>query len=188
PIALPAASPPGRAPAHRDDADGQDPAVHDQPGEEGRPVDAVPATPPDGLPVMRRGAPRAEPDTVGVPAVEPEGEAPGAGETRPAPAVRPGIRYAPAPGRPLVAEPGPEPQTAPVPSGAKGDGYGDADDGRQYAGLVYTAGAEEADEPGSREPAAADGEDTHLFAGGLFTPASRLNRVRSMPVPPGDDE
>ena len=259
-------------------------AVHDDPaGEPGHRSDVIPVTPPDGLPVMRRGATRpreevrpaqaareresagrhpgpetvpvpvvepaarVEPETVAVPAAEAEADAraePGtvpvpaaesvpraepetepvpvaeaatatavpagdsetgddtspwdepdeerepATETRPSPSARrQGIRYAGGrTGRPLVAEPEPELQAAPVPADTNGDAYWDTDDTRQYAGLVYTAGAEEADDPGRGEAAGDNAEHTRPIAGGRFAPASRLNRVRSMPAPPDDED
>jgi hypothetical protein len=310
PIALPAGAPASLAPARREEA-GETTAAEtrevprtgiqlardtvgagdirltDGPvpehlvAEQSSPAEAIPVTPPDGLPVMRRAAALPRPGEVTRPAGAPRRELEGAVEPapaprlepaaqaadepaatrvdedpradaagpedavagagpaaaaepaadtepadgtvsadesepadesergndtgptaspRPAPPARPGIRYAGGGsssrgGRPLVAEPEPGLHAAPVPSAETGEDYWDADDSRQYAGLVYTAGVEETDAPETgqapapaRRPAAANGDDTPPFAGGLFAPADRLNRVRSMPAPPDDED
>ena len=164
-------------------------------------VPSVDPGPADGtIPAEAAGETGPAEATGPVEGTEPEPEPEPADGPRPAPAARPVIRYAGSgstgrSGRALVAEPEPGLHAAPVPSAETGDQYWDGDDSRQYAGLVYTAGVEETDEPQTREapgparrPAAVNGDDTPPFTGGVYTPAARLNRVRSMPAPPDDED
>jgi dynein heavy chain len=176
------------------------------PGTAGPDVDeqAGPLTPPDGLPVMRHPATQpaavtaeAEPPTVVTHAAT-EAAAETAEPVPAAPPTRPSIRYAGSgPARrvkPVTAEPDPEPAAAAAPAGS-GD-YWEGADGSQYAGLVYAAREEsaggsddtEAGEPARRRPAPEIDEDAPPFATAPFAPVPRLNRVRSTPAPPADDD
>lgn len=157
-----------------------------------------PLTPPDGLPVMHR--PATAPAEVIAPAEPPTAVAPAMPETAaPAPAAppaRPSIRYAGSGaarrGKPVTAEPDPD-QVPPAADSGSGD-YWDAQGG-QYAGLVYSARDENADDedgeptrPVPRHRAPEIDEDAPPFATAPFASVPRLNRVRSMPAPPADDE
>jgi len=149
-------------------------------------------------------------------ATEPAAELTAEPATEPVPAateepaaVRPGIRYAGGvsgrPGRPLVAEP--EPNAGPAQARDDSADYWDGEEGEQYAGLVYTAGADTAlsanGADGPQEGTAADSAtgsglprrrppgsngDAPSFATAPYGSIPRLNRVRSMPAPPADDE
>jgi hypothetical protein len=157
-----------------------------------------PLTPPDGLPVMRR--PATAPAEVIAPAEPPTAVAPTMPETAaPAPAApptRPSIRYAGSGqarrGKPVTAEPDPE-QAPPAAETGAAD-YWDGQGG-QYAGLVYPARDENADDedsaatrPAPRHRAPEIDEDAPPFATAPFASIPRLNRVRSMPAPPAEDE
>jgi Protein of unknown function (DUF2637) len=171
----------------------------------------APVEPPPGA-----GAAEQEPDVPGAAVEEPAGAAEPVVVTEPvsaagpapaeqpeeAPPARPTIRYAGSgalarPGRPVTAEPEPA-RGAAAPAAGSGD-YWDADEGVQYAGLVYAAREERADSgpadddeaPGPaspRRPAAEPDEDAPPFATAPFATVPRLNRVRSAPEPPAEDE
>ncbi|HEY0936841.1 MAG TPA: hypothetical protein VGD91_24290, partial [Trebonia sp.] len=150
------------------------------------PPEPTPTTPPDGLPVMRR--PPAPPDDTGAPvapdasqsdasqsdvAAAPAEPAPPA--AAPAPATRPGIRYAS------------RTREYPV-SPAAAREYWEAEDAGPFAGLVYSSrkddgGAAEEPEAG-KEP----DDDASPLATVPFAAVPRLNRVRSTPAPPEDED
>jgi Protein of unknown function (DUF2637) len=156
------------------------------------PTASVPTAPVPTAPVSAAPAPTAPVPTAPVPT---------ATTAEPAPARSQGIRYAGsgAPAR-AAAEPGepgePEPMAQPGVVGAEHDAppadYWDGDDAGQFAGLVYQDREEnpgsEAGGPAARtEPVEID-EDAPPFATAPFAAVPRLNRVRSTPVPPEDDE
>jgi hypothetical protein len=180
------------------------------------PAESVPAGPvPAGPAAAEQAAPEATADDTQEAAADP---AAGTKEPAPEAApVRPGIRYAGGSitgrtGRPVVADP--DPSAAPAqPRDESGD-YWDGEDGGPYAGLVYTAGtdsaqsddaaADDADGPAD-DASDADADDSAAeplphrkpqpfnrdaspFGSAPFASVPRLNRVRSMPAPPADDE
>jgi hypothetical protein len=203
PVVAPPAGEPGAPATGSHDAGpaavaADDSADPGQPGPVQPEPEPEPVTPPDGLPVMRRDA--TAPATVIAPA-EPA--------TVIAPA-RPAIRYAGSgpltrPGKPVTAEPDPASGAAApadAPATSPGD-YWDAGAGGhgevQYAGLVYAAREERADKGPAddddttapvrrRRPAAEPDDDAPPFATAPFAAVPRLNRVRSTPEPPADDE
>ena len=161
----------------------------------------------DEGPAVEEAPPRDEPapPTVQVPALSPE---PPPGE--PAPARGPqGIRYA-GNGVPGMAGK----QQADERDAAQDDDYWDAEAG-QFAGLVYPAREDHPDaedddggneesgdvnddsddvneaengEPGPRTDPPELDDDAPPFATAPFAPVPRLNRVRSMPAPPADED
>jgi Protein of unknown function (DUF2637) len=116
-------------------------------------------------------------------------------------------------GQPDATEPATEPGGAAAAAADQDEDYWDGDDAGQFAGQVYPAregsagpnaaagdgsgpvadhaagdDGTEADDPApGRVPAEID-EDAPPFATAPFATISRLNRVRSMPVPPEDEE
>jgi len=165
-------------------------------GEPEPPTVSSPALPPVLLPpVLLPPTPTALTHTAPTPtAPVPTATVPTATE-EPAPARSQGIRYAGS-GAPARAVGVTEPVMPPGMAGAEPDAppedYWDGDDAGQLAGLVYPAREEnpgsEAGGPASRtEPAEID-EDAPPFATAPFAAVPRLNRVRSTPVPPEDDE
>jgi Protein of unknown function (DUF2637) len=135
------------------------------------------------------------PPTVQVPALSPTVPPETAAVRRP-----PGIRYAGSgvPAKPAGPDPGPAAPTAAV--GALPPDYWDAEEGRQFAGLVYQDRGEQADpgeaadqETGIKEaarpaPTPELDDDAPPFATAPFTAVPRLNRVRSTPAPPADED
>jgi hypothetical protein len=95
----------------------------------------------------------------------------------------------------VTAEPDPE-QAPPATDTGSAD-YWDAQGG-QYAGLVYSARDQNADDendeddeatmPVPRHRAQEIDEDAPPFATAPFATVPRLNRVRSTPAPPADDD
>jgi hypothetical protein len=172
--------------------------------------------PPAAPPVASQRAPEGEPapPTVSSPALARLAPSAPTAPAEPAPARPQGIRYAgsgaPAPAvrEPSTTEPPAETNTAETdtaerdaadaePDGTDED-YWEGDEAGQFAGLVYPA---REGNPGDDAPAGqgSDGpapgaepheidEDAPPFATAPFAAIPRLNRVRSMPVPPEDDE
>jgi hypothetical protein len=203
PMALPAAAPATEPGSWPQDA----PALDVTPApEEQVPADAhdVPqeVTPQEAHPVIEPNeviAPEAPaPPTVQVPALSPE--------PPPAPAARTqGIRYA-GEGVPWMAG---KPQAAERDTPPTED-YWDSEAAGQFAGLVYPPREDGADlneaaasddddaddevsaaEPGQSPASKASPElddDAPPFATAPFAPVPRLNRVRSMPTPPADED
>ena len=68
--------------------------------------------------------------------------------------------------------------------------YWDTRDTEQFAGVVYRAREddEEDDAPAARPAPPELDDDAPPFATAPFASVPRLNRVRSMPAPPADDE
>jgi Protein of unknown function (DUF2637) len=156
-----------------------EPAPAPAPVEETSPAEELPSATPEPA-----SAPEPAPPTAPVRAltVEPEPVASPAAAAEPA---RRAIRYANGvPGtaeRPQAAPAEPEPEPAPPASSAE---KWDADGGSPYAGLVYSARDDSSGEPRPQEI----DEDAPPFATAPFAAIPRLNRVRSMPAPPADDE
>jgi hypothetical protein len=140
------------------------------------------------------------PPTVQVPALSPE---PPPGEAAPT-RVPQGIRYA-GNGVPGMAGK----QQADERDAPQGDGYLEPEEAGQFAGLVYPAredhpdaedaagdsddvnddsGDVETDEPGPRKDPPELDDDAPPFATAPFAPVPRLNRVRSTPTPPADED
>ena len=140
------------------------------------------------------------PPTVQVPALSPE---PPPGEAAPT-RVPQGIRYA-GNGVPGMAGK----QQADERDAPQGDGYWEPEEAGQFAGLVYPArgdhpdaedaagdsddvnddsGDAETDEPGPRKDPPEPDDDAPPFATAPFAPVPRLNRVRSTPTPPADED
>jgi hypothetical protein len=140
------------------------------------------------------------PPTVQVPALSPE---PPPGEAAPT-RVPQGIRYA-GNGVPGMAGK----QQADERDAPQGDGYLEPEEAGQFAGLVYPAredhpdaedaagdsddvnddsGDAETDEPGPRKGPPEPDDDAPPFATAPFAPVPRLNRVRSTPTPPADED
>jgi hypothetical protein len=183
----------------------------------GRSAPVAPETPPDGLPVLgeepepdeataaaepepasAEETSPAEPETGAVtepapptvpvraltvePEPEPEPTASASAEpTAAAEPVRRGIRYANgvpgSAGRTQAAPVEPEPEPQPTAPASSAENW-TADSGSPYAGLVYSAHDDSAGEPAPQERDEAP----------PFAAIPRLNRVRSMPAPPADDE
>jgi hypothetical protein len=96
-----------------------------------------------------------------------------------------------------------------VPTEVPAEDYWDSEEPPQFAGLVYPAredspdrdeaaasddaggdegsGAEGDQSPARKDPVELD-DDAPPFATAPFASVPRLNRVRSMPIPPTDDE
>ena len=139
------------------------------------------------------------PPTVQVPALSPEPPPGAAAPTR----VPQGIRYA-GNGVPGMAGK----QQADERDAPQDDDYWEPEEAGQFAGLVYPAredhpGAEDAagdsddvddsgdaetDEPGPRKDPPELDDDAPPFATAPFAPVPRLNRVRSTPTPPADED
>jgi hypothetical protein len=140
------------------------------------------------------------PPTVQVPALSPE---PPPGEAAPT-RVPQGIRYA-GNGVPGMAGK----QQADERDAPQGDGYLEPEEAGQFAGLVYPAredhpdaedaagdsddvnddsGDVETDESGPRKDPPELDDDAPPFATAPFAPVPRLNRVRSTPTPPADED
>jgi hypothetical protein len=76
----------------------------------------------------------------------------------------------------------------------QGDGYLEPEEAGQFAGLVYPAREDHPD----AEDAAGDSDDVNDDSGDVendappfaapFAPVPRLNRVRSTPTPPADED
>ena len=69
--------------------------------------------------------------------------------------------------------------------------YWDSEGTLEFAGLVFSAPDDDDDETAADEPArrgAPELEDAPPFAAGPFAPVPRLNRVRSTPTPPTDED
>ena len=177
------------------------PPVASQRAPEGEPEPPTVSSP-SLAPALSQPTPTAQTPTVPVPTTPtPTAPVPPATTAEPAPARSQGIRYAGsgAPAR-AAGEPGepgePQPMVQPGVVGAEQDAppadYWDGDDAGQFAGLVYQDREEnpgsEAGGPAARtEPVEID-EDAPPFATAPFAAVPRLNRVRSTPVPPEDDE
>jgi Protein of unknown function (DUF2637) len=201
-----------------------------EPGEVLTPAEAAPPDPvtaeqaaPEAVeqaapPSATEAADEPAPEIAGEPVAEQVAEP--AGEPVAEPAVtRPGIRYAGGgvtgrTGRPLAAEPEPEPSATAAQARDDSGDYWDGEDADQYAGLVYSAGTDStqpaegaegaegaandadggpdddatASEPLARRTPQSFDRDAPAFASAPFAPPPRLNRVRSMPAPPADDE
>ena len=139
------------------------------------------------------------PPTVQVPALSPE---PPPGEAAPT-RVPQGIRYA-GNGVPGMAGK----QQAGERDAPRDDDYWEPEEAGQFAGLVYPAredhpdaedaagdsddvddsGDAETDEPGPRKDPPDLDDDAPPFATAPFAPVPRLNRVRSTPTPPADED
>lgn len=147
------------------------------------PRDALSA---DGLPQENEAAQKARPSaepTGMISAAAPAAEAE-AKQDEPAPptvevpAVAPqpqGIRYA-----------GSTARNTPKPAD-----YWDTEDAGQFAGVVYRAREDDdtlANKPPARSALSELDDNAPPFATAPFAPASRLNRVRSMPAPPSDED
>jgi Protein of unknown function (DUF2637) len=175
------------------------------------PAQAPPAAaePAEPAPARPQGIRYAGSGVPGRSAVEPGTAEPGTAEPRTA---EPGTA------EPGTAEPAAEPSAAPGKSDRADDDYWDGEDAGPFAGLVYPArevstGPEDAageggsaggtddgagrakgtddadaDGPAPRREAQEIDEDAPPFATAPFATVPRLNRVRSMPVPPEDDE
>jgi Protein of unknown function (DUF2637) len=172
-----------------------------EPDEALAPEMLAPPAPPLEAPAARD---EPAPPTVQVPALAPE------------PPARPqGIRYAGngvpgMAGNPRPAEPA-EPPT--VEAETVAPDYWDSEEAGQFAGLVYPAREEDPADPadsaegdaddvddredrdGDEDEATAPGktppeldDDAPPFATAPFAPVPRLNRVRSMPTPPADED
>jgi hypothetical protein len=96
-----------------------------------------------------------------------------------------------------------------VPTEVPAEDYWDSEEPPQFAGLVYPpredspdrddatasddagddegSGAEAGQSPARKDPVELD-DDAPPFATAPFASVPRLNRVRSMPIPPTDDE
>jgi Protein of unknown function (DUF2637) len=190
----PAGGPPAGEDPAREDPAWEVPAweapTREVPTVDGPVVPGVAETPPG-----REEAPA--PPTVRIPALSPEPEPEAAAPTRGVP----GIRYAGSgvpgmAGKPVAEE-----------RDDAADRYWEKDEeAGQYAGLVYPAreddsdeeddadGAggpetdEETDEHAPRETSPELDDDAPPFATAPFAPPPRLNRVRSTPVPPAEEE
>jgi Protein of unknown function (DUF2637) len=159
-----------------------------------RPADASPAD--EETPARDEPAP----PTVQVPALSPE---PPPGEAAPT-RVPQGIRYA-GNGVPGMAGK----QQADERDAPRDDDYWEPEEAGQFAGLVYPAredhpdaedaaddsddvsddsGDAETDEPGPRKDPPELDDDAPPFATAPFAPVPRLNRVRSTPTPPADED
>ena len=172
----------------------------------------TPALPPSASAVPAAPAP-AEPTPAEPAPAEPTPAE--AAPAEPTPARPQGIRYAGsgtqgrAAGEPGPTGPAAEPGGAAAGPAGPDEDYWDGDDAGQFAGLVYPAregSADSAAAPGDDgEQAASDAgteddeptwrrqtpeidEDAPPFATAPFATVQGLNRVRSMPVPPEDDE
>jgi len=139
------------------------------------------------------------PPTVQVPALSPEPPPGAAAPTR----VPQGIRYA-GNGVPGMAGK----QQADERDAPQDDDYWEPEEAGQFAGLVYPAredhpdaedavgdsddvddsGDAETDEPGPRKDPPELDDDAPPFATAPFAPVPRLNRVRSTPTPPADED
>jgi hypothetical protein len=135
------------------------------------------------------------PPTVRIPALPPEPEPEAA--TVAAPRGPQGIRYAGSGVPGMAGKPAAEERDHAA------DRYWEKDEeAGQYAGLVYpareddsdeeddadAAGGPETDEPAPRETSPELDDDASPFATAPFAPPPRLNRVRSTPVPPAEEE
>lgn len=188
-VPLPSDSPPparGAGPATADAEPAENAAGDDALAKDAMPREAHPETEASEVIPAAGTAPEpaAVPEAPAPPAVEvPAVEVP----TVPAaPARRRGIRYAGSHVRDV-------PQS---------QDYWDADDTAQFAGLVYRARDDDDDDGGDGGDgdlgAPADGparrvhpeldDDAPPFATAPFAPMPRLNRVRSMPTPPADED
>ncbi len=199
-IALPAA-PTEPLPALADTRPADVPPAREDPAWEvpawEAPTREVPTVDGPVVPAVAETAPVPEeapaPPTVRIPALSPEQEAAAA-----APARGPqGIRYAGS-GVPGMAG---KPATAERDEAAGGY-WGKDEEAGQYAGLVYPAreddsdqeddadgdGDPETDEPAPRETSPELDDDAPPFATAPFATVPRLNRVRSTPVPPAEEE
>jgi hypothetical protein len=156
------------------------PAAQDaEPGEKAAAVDDASALPQEAHPEAGAGEAISAAGPAPEPAVVPGAPAPPTVEVPAVPARRQGIRYA-----------GSHARNVP-----QGQDYWDADDTAQFAGLVYRARDEDDDDDrgvpvdGPVRPSQPElDDDAPPFATAPFAPMPRLNRVRSMPTPPTDED
>jgi Protein of unknown function (DUF2637) len=161
-------------------------------------VRAAPAAPAASGPTEEEPAPPTVPVTVTAkPAAPPEPA------TEAASARTQSIRYA-SDGAPGTAGNSRAAGPATVPAEVPAEDYWDSEERPQFAGLVYPAredsadrddaadddevsGAEAGQSPARRDPLELE-DDAPPFATAPFASVPRLNRVRSMPIPPTDDD
>ncbi len=141
-----------------------------------------------------RDGPVPAPPTVQVPALPPEPEPAEPEPTETASARGPqGIRYAGGGAPGVSGKQSAERDTSPSAD------YWKKEEAGQFAGLVYPAredqpdteddaGDAETGEPAPRTTAPELDDDAPPFATAPFAPVPRLNRVRSMPIPPAEDD
>ncbi len=148
-------------------------------------------------PAVAETAPEREeapaPPTVRIPALSPEQEAAAAAPSR----SPQGIRYAGSGVPGMAGKPAAEER-----DDAAGRHWEKEEEAGQYAGLIYPAreddsdqeddadgaGDPETDEPAPRETSPELDDDAPPFATAPFATVPRLNRVRSTPVPPAEEE